>query len=165
MWKTEIELVTRQNSHLGRVDLAKLVFDDLQKMFTGVNWVVLIYDDVTGSEMHYVIGYDYYALFRHYGNNVVVLRLVFPRNRDDTTDLEGRFLKAYDPQFDGKHLHAKNTGKNTWDNLPGEGVAPWNLFTLRSGIAYGYWAHITSRIHETKLPSDKGFSALIGEKY
>ena len=165
MWKTEIELITRQNSHLARIDLAKLVFDSLQQMFNNVNWFVIIYDDVTGSQYHYVIGYDYYALFRHYGNNIVVLRLVFPCNRDQASDLEGKFLRAYEPHFDGKHIHAENTGHSTWNNLPSQGVAPWNLFTLRSGIEYGYWAHITGRIYENELPSGQGFSAVIGEKY
>ena len=166
MWKTEVELVTRQNSHLSRPDLAHTVLQHLINLYpVGVLWVVVVYDDVTGGDKHTITGYDYYNLFRHYGNNIVVARIVFPRNRDPPSDLGNSFSKAYSPVFDGKHIDAWKTNEATWSNLPNHGVAPWNLFFLRDGIAYGYWAHIDSRIHHTELPSKKGFAFVIGEKY
>ncbi len=165
MWKTEIEVVTRQNSHLHRDELAKLLFNHLNQMYTGTSWIAIIYDDVTGSQYHNMKGFDYHYIFRHYGNNVVVFRLVYPRDKDEVNDLGGKFLKAYEPHFDGSHIDAEKTVASTWANLPREGVAPWNLFMIRSGIACSTYGHVTSRMLTTNLPSDQGLSVIMGEKH
>ena len=166
MWKTEIELVSRQNSHLSRLELAKLLFNHLREIYgPPVQFVVLVYDDVTGGDVHQVKGYDYYHLFRHYGNNIVVFRLIFPRNRGEPDDLPSSFLKAYEPHFDGKHIDAELTLQKTWNNLPYHGIATWNLFILRDGISYAYYSFANGRTHSTILPSNKGFAAIVGEQY
>ena len=159
-------MVTRLNSHLARHDLALTLFNHLVEMFgSGVKWFIIVYDDVSGEEMHAVSGIDYYHLFHHYGNNIVVLRMVFPRNRHEPDDLHGDFLRAYEPHFDGQHINAKETALNTWLNLPQQGIEPWNIFILRDGIDFGAFGDRTGRIISTLLPSNEGFSVIMGEKY
>ena len=165
MWQTEIELLSRQNYHLSRPELAKLLFNHLESMFASVEFYVIVYDDVTGGDKHFVQGYDMYYLFRHYGNNIVVFRLIHPRNRGEPNDLPGSFLKAYEPRFDGTHIDAEKTLQQTWNNMPAQGVAPWNLFILRDGISYAWYRHFNARTHSTTLPSDKGLACIVGEKY
>lgn len=170
MWKTEIELVTRQNSHMDRLELAKTVYNHLWQMFSStgiIYWHVIVYDDVTGGGKHQVIGHDYHHLFRHYGNNIVVLRMLFPRryDRGDPEDLPGDLLKAYEPHFDGKHIDAELTAHATWDNLPHQGIDPWGLFILRDGIAYGSYGDVTPRVSYVKLPSNQGISVVMGESF
>ena len=94
-----------RNSGKSHYDLAVYLKTFLKDKYPSVYWVV-VYDDVSGREAHTVKG-SYYHLFRHYGYNIVVGRVILPSNGNEPSDISGKFWAAYTPAFD-------NVCKDSW---------------------------------------------------
>lgn len=102
--------------------------------------MVTVYDDVTGGDKHTVKG-SYYHLFRHFGHNIVVSRLI--PGQAHPTNLQSAFLEEYTRREDCSRswwsttctFNAWNTVQDTWNKLVNRAnVSPVMLHVIRSGI-------------------------------
>ena len=131
-----------------------------------MNWVVIVYDDVRGFQFHTVQG-AFYHLWRHYGHNIVVGRLINPGL--PYTNLNSLFWNAYSPQYDSsgfwgwgpKVLNAERTVESTWNGLVSRGVTPVMLHILRSDISYSVTSYFSTSYLVTTSLNGNGFATLI----
>ena len=141
MWKTDVERESR--SHLSHQDLSIHLRNYLRDKYPGVYWVAVVYDDVTGFSKHTVRAVEgsSYHLWRHYGHNIVVGRLINPQT--SYSNLDSLFWQAYSPQYDSSGfldlgspvLNALRTVDSTWSNLVNLGVRPVMLHVVSSGVS------------------------------
>lgn len=139
-WKDDIERETRSSS--SHENLSRHLYNYLENKYPGVYWVVTIYDDVTGYDKHTIQG-SFYYLFRHYGHNIVVGRLL---QRDSpSSNLRNIFSQAYSRQ---DHCTSNSwrwgtvtctfdprpTVDATWNALVSRGVNPIMLHIIKDDI-------------------------------
>ena len=171
-WKHDITLESEIHSYKSHYDLAVYLKTFLSNKYSSVYWVVVVYDDVSGYEAHTVKG-SYHHLFRHYGHNIVVGRVILPSNGNEPSDISERFRAAYTPTFDhvcsdywcwSKHdkLNAEQSVLNTWNNLYNQGLYPVMLHMFTSGIGSGIAHHFDGRLLVAEL-TNGGIATLIAE--
>ena len=142
--------------------------------YPSVYWVAVVYDDVTGFEEHTVVG-SYHHLFRHYGHNIVVGRVILPSYRNEPSDISGRFWAAYTPTYvkdcwdpacwsQYTKLDAKPSCLDTWYNLYNKGLYPVMLHMFTSYIGSGIAHNFDGRLLIVDLHNG-GRATLIAESY
>ena len=117
---------------------------------------------------------SYHHLFRHYGHNIVVGRVILPSYRNEPSDISGKFWRAYTPTFDHvcnswcwykyDKLNSKPSVFDTWDNLYNQGLYPVMLHMFTSGIGSGNSHNFDGRLLIVDL-TNGGRATLIAESY
>lgn len=158
-WKADVERESRTESSRSHNSLALYLRDYLHDRYPGVYWVVVVYDDVTGSPKHTVKG-SYYHLFRHYGHNIVVSRIIPGSSVYAPDNLENALSQSYRKRRDCSSVctsyfwgictsstevctfNADRTNCDTWDELDRR-VSPVMLHVVRSDISVtsAWWAN------------------------
>ncbi len=138
-----MERETRVHYRLSRSSLSLYLYNYLTNRYPDVVWAVAIYDDVYGWDTHTVKG-QYYYLFRHKGNNVVVGRIVSPHKYSYPHDIGGKFQRALSQRMVDictgwcwgviLRVNARPTVDATWTNLYRQGLSPIMLHVVRGGI-------------------------------
>ena len=137
-------------------------------------WVVIVYDDVSGWEAHTVEG-QYYHLFRHYGHNIVVGRIVEPYSTRDPSGLAQKFSSALQIHWQSEctnwlclstysRVDAKPTVDATWSNLYNEGITPIMLHVFRGNTNGAVATTDNARASILHLP-DGGLATLLAEAF
>ena len=136
-WKTDVERESRVHSSKSNSDLAEYLHDYLKQRYPGVSWMVIVYDDVTGYQIHTYRGVSpIYSLFRHYGHNIIVTRLIYgsPPSQDLGNLLEQSYRKREDCSWwSGCELNAEHTVDATW-NVLDDSVTPRLLHVVCSNV-------------------------------
>ena len=116
---------------------------------------------------------SYHHLFRHYGHNIVVGRVILPSNGNEPSDISGKFWAAYAPTYDENcwdpacwsrqtKLNSQPSVRDTWSNLNDQGLTPVMLHMFTSGIGYGIAHHFDGRLLVAGL-TNGGQATLIAE--
>ena len=177
-WKQDITSESQTHSEKSHYDLAVHLKTFLTNKYSNIYWVAVVYDDVTGSPAHTVQGRQgsYYDLFRHYGHNIVVGRVILPSYRNEPSDISGKFWAAYTPTYVEKcwnppvcwskytKLDAKPSCLDTWNNLYNQGLYPVMLHMFTSGIGSGIVDNFDGRLLIVDLDNG-GRATLIAESY
>ena len=151
-----MERESRVHSSKSNDDLAKYLRDYLQQRYPGVDWMVIVYDDVTGYQIHTYRGVNpVYHLFRHYGHNIIVSQLIHgshisPPSQDLGNLLEQSYRKREDCSWwSGCELNAEHTVDATW-NVLDDSVTPRLLHVVRSNVGVAAAWYFDSRFVATK---------------
>lgn len=112
--------------------------------------MVIVYDDVSGYQKHNTRG-SHYHLFRHYGHNIIVSRIIPGPSVHAPDNLTNVLSQSYRKQelcvtsFNDRcgyacvgglptcSFHAKRTNDATWNQLQSH-VSPVLLCVIQSGI-------------------------------
>ena len=171
-WKQDIDSESQTHSGKSNYDLAYHLMTFLRNKYSSIQWVAVVYDEVTGWEAHTVKG-TYYHHFRHYGHNIVVGRVILPSYRNVPSDLSGKFWRAYTPTYyddcwdpacwsKKTKLNSKPSVDNTWNKLYDEGLYPVMLHMFTSGIGSGAAHNFQGRLIIENL-TNGGRATLIAE--
>ena len=165
-----MERETRVHHGKSHNDLSLYLFNYLTKRYPDVVWAVVIYDDVYGWDTHTVKG-DFYSIFRHYGNNVVVGRIVSPYKYSYPNDIGGKFQRALSQQMidictgwcvgEDLRVNAQPTVDTTWDNLYREGLTPIMLHVYRGGIGGSVVTQSNAPCVQKRYLNDGGIATLL----
>ena len=102
----------------------------------------MVYDDVSGFDQHTVRGENYH-IFRHYGHNIVVGRILNPNvmtppaNLNVKVDQIAASILNSSPgisRFVGL-ADAREVSKRFWNALPSQSVNTVTLLVVRGGIS------------------------------
>ena len=151
-------------------DLSLYLYNYLTNRYLDVVWAAVIYDDVSGWDIHTVKG-QYYHLFRHYGNNVVVGRIVSPYKYRYPYDIAGKFQRALSQHMvdtctgwclgETLRVNARPTVDATWNNLYREGLTPIMLLVYRGGIGGSVTIPSNSPWAQSRNLNDGGIATLL----
>ena len=133
-------------------------------------WVVIVYDDVSGWDAHTVKG-EYYNLFRHYGHNIVVGRIVEPYSTRYPWGLSQKFSSALRIHWKSEctdwtcwsrysRVDARPTVDATWNNLYNEGITPIMLHVFRGNTDGAVAISGNGRLSVRRL-ADGGLATLL----
>jgi hypothetical protein len=132
-WK---RLVERESQTSGRShrDLARLLLSSLHNKYPRGEWLVNVYDDVSGFRNHAyrALTSNVHHLFRYFGHNIVVAKLIIERGTPSQLQNLGQiFWESYRPQctlygYSTTYcdVHAGRTVEATWNALKQRGVNP-----------------------------------------
>ena len=178
-WEADVERESRSESSRSHESLAIYLRDYLHQKYPGVYWMVIVYDDVTGYPKHTVRG-SYYHLFRHYGHNIVVNRIIPGSSVHSPDNLENVLSQSYRKretcvtvclqyflvwctnEWTSCTFHAKNTNDATWNELQTY-VSPVLLHVTRSGISLS-WASWFNNRHIVGQSMDGGYVVLVANE-
>ena len=165
-----MERETRVHDDKSRFDLSVYLFNYLTNRYPDVVWAVVIYDDVSGWDTHTVKG-DFYSIFRHHGNNVVVGRIVSPYRHSYPNDIGGKFQRALSQHMidtctgwcwgEKLRVNAQPTVDTTWNNLYTEGLTPIMLLVYRGGIDGSVTVPDNSPWVQSRQLNDGGIATLL----
>ena len=169
-WKQDVERETRVHDDKSRFDLSVYLFNYLTNKYPDVVWAVVIYDDVYGWDTHTIKG-DFYSIFRHHGNNVVVGRIVSPYRHSYPNDIGGKFQRALSQHMidtctgwcwgEKLRVNAQPTVDTTWNNLYTEGLTPIMLLVYRGGIDGSVTVPDNSPWVQSRQLNDGGIATLL----
>ena len=163
------------HSHHHRLTIVNTVYNELVSTFgPDITWAVIVYED-RGNDVriHYTKGNDYYSLYSYFGNNIVVLRMIYPRVKGSPSQLVPKFYDAYSPHYFywfpyGNVINAKDTAIDTWYNIFNYEyeINPWNIFMIEYGIDVQYsigGGRDDSRVLPAALPRGEGLCIIMAE--
>ena len=133
-------------------------------------WAVIVYDDVSGWDAHTVKG-QYYHLFRYYGHNIVVGRILKPYSTRYPRGLSQKFSNALQIHWKSEcrdwtcwsrysRVNARPTVEATWNNLYGQGITPIMLHVLRGNTNGAVVTSAGAQAYVHQLP-DGGVATLL----
>ena len=76
---------------------------------------------------------QYYNIFRHYGHNIVVQRLVEPTPINPPKNLADQVVNSLHLT---SNVNAQHTCSGIWSGLRNHGAEPVAVFVLKTGIGY-----------------------------
>ena len=125
----------------------------------------MVYGDVTGFDQHTVRGENYH-IFRHYGHNIVVGRILNPNvmtppaNLNVKADLIAASILSSLPGIIGfvGLADARDICNRFWNALPSQSVNTVTLLVVRGGISYSVAANTRAYVHNRNY---KFFSTFI----
>ena len=147
-WKVDIDRESRNNGGYSHEQLAKYLRSYLSRNYPNVLWLVVVYDQVTGSRSHSVRGLFHFA-FRHFGHNIVVGRILNPSAKTPPTNLKAKvdhlcgietskinrllvgITSSHVLRFDAQEI-----SKKLWDGLPTHSVNKVTLLVLEKGVNF-----------------------------
>ena len=173
-WKQIIADIARAYSRATRVTIANVVYNKLVSVFgSDITWAVIVYEDEEeDTDVHYTMGNDYYSLYSYFGNNIVVLRMIYPRQKGSPYELRAKFYAAYSPHYFfwfpyGDVINAKDTAIDTWYTLIRKHkISPWSMFMIENGIEVRLrigGGHDNSRVLAVGLPRGDGMAVIMAE--
>ena len=144
LFRGEVDEISKDSEDWDHVDFRDRVYNFLEDKYPWMCWWVLAYDDVTGSDVHYVYyDSDYaYIQFRHYGRNFMV-GCADPNASFDEQRAQSEIKDRNCPH--SLRDCQKNAAKTVMEESPFIGVAKaaimryygWALVANDSRAAYG----------------------------
>ena len=152
---------SHNNHQLSHHQLAVHLHGYLVDRYRGVLWVVIVYADITGWNVHAVKG-SHYHLFHYYGHNIVVSKIANPASTEAPENIEEKFNETFSPvreedchdllNPENYKINARPTVEATWEKLQDkEGIQPLMLLVYRGETDGSVVASVNKRVYHQEI--------------